>query len=391
MRVDIITHPSGDQLPILLDNDGLPIPTPNEFILSRRTLSTNTLTRNLRELAVLYRWLAQEELDLWSRLRSGKAFTEAEIKGGLVERLRWDQTQGCFAKKIAVSPSTFNQRLSTVSEFIDWCFNVYLVTLPLSDCSYKRIGDQKERVLTWLKKSFKKASPTNKAQQKGLTKQQVKFLVHCLDPESPNLFGRDPAVRFRNYVASMIMLNYGLRPGELLSLRVEDIEFGAISCIRVTRRLPDPNDSRMPRPSIKRNGRILPIDNPVFVRRLDAYIMTWREELESHAEKASDYLILSDEGYPLSQSSITQFFQIIRTKFPNDLPPNLTAKSLRHTFSNSMEQEMRIAGLGEERRKQALAQLRGDSSLESQEVYIAGEIKEQTDLALRSYHRKLLG
>jgi len=59
----------------------------------------------------------------------------------------------------------------------------------------------------------------------------------------------------------MIMLNYGLRPGELLSLRVEDIEFGAISAIRVTRRPPNPNDKRNPRPQIKRNGRVLPIDN----------------------------------------------------------------------------------------------------------------------------------
>lgn len=43
-------YPSGDQLPMLVDNDGLPIPTPNEFIIGRRFLSTNTLIRNLREL-----------------------------------------------------------------------------------------------------------------------------------------------------------------------------------------------------------------------------------------------------------------------------------------------------------------------------------------------------
>ncbi len=62
MKIETITHPSGDQLPILLDSDGLPTPAPNEFILSRRHLSTNTLVRNLRELAVLYRWLKKEAL-----------------------------------------------------------------------------------------------------------------------------------------------------------------------------------------------------------------------------------------------------------------------------------------------------------------------------------------
>jgi len=68
--IETITHPSGDQLPILLDGDGLPIPSPNEFILSRRYLSTNTLVRNLRELAVFYRWLGKS--DLRERILSNK-------------------------------------------------------------------------------------------------------------------------------------------------------------------------------------------------------------------------------------------------------------------------------------------------------------------------------
>ena len=64
MRVETITHPSGDQLPILLDGDGLPIPSPNEFVLSRRNLATSTLLGDLRTLQVLYRWLDQHGIDL---------------------------------------------------------------------------------------------------------------------------------------------------------------------------------------------------------------------------------------------------------------------------------------------------------------------------------------
>jgi hypothetical protein len=56
MKVETITHESGDLLPLLLDSDGMPIPAPNEFIISRRSLSPNTLIRNLRELSVLYLW-----------------------------------------------------------------------------------------------------------------------------------------------------------------------------------------------------------------------------------------------------------------------------------------------------------------------------------------------
>ncbi|MDR8289915.1 site-specific integrase, partial [Acinetobacter baumannii] len=88
-------------------------------------------------------------------------------------------------------------------------------------------------------------------------------------------------LKFRNYISVGLMLFCGLRPGELLSLRVEDVEVGAISAIKVERRAPDPLDSRRPRPQIKRNGRVIPIDNKVLAIALNDYIVTWREELES--------------------------------------------------------------------------------------------------------------
>ena len=48
MFVETIDHPFGDQLPILLDKDGLPIPMAWEFVMIRSSKATNTLVRNLR-------------------------------------------------------------------------------------------------------------------------------------------------------------------------------------------------------------------------------------------------------------------------------------------------------------------------------------------------------
>lgn len=391
MKVEIIDHESGDQLPILLDKDGLPITMPGEFVLGRRALGTNTLVRNLRELSVLFKWLESEGIDIWNRISSGKGFTEAEIRGGLIESLRREQFQSRKVKKLSVSPNTFNQRLTTIRQFFGLYFDIYLGSIAFNDLSYERIRDQKNRTLAWLDSSFISAPPKNVTKQKGLSLTQAKFLVNCLNPESEKRFGLNSAVNFRNYILVMIMLNYGLRPGEVLSLKVEDIEFGAISCIKVVRRPSDVSDTRRPRPKIKRNGRVMPIDDTVFAKHLDEYIMHWRDVLEANAEQESDYLILNDEGRPLSQPSIVQFFQILRSRFPDDLPPNLTAKSLRHTFSSNMEKVLREVGMDEQRRTEALADLRGDSCLSSQEIYIAQEIQEQANAAMRNYHRKLLG
>jgi integrase len=391
MRVEVITHKSGEQIPILLDQDGLPIPTPNEFILGRRSLGTNTLVRNLRELCILYRWLENVQVDIWERIYSGKFFSEAEIKGGMIESLRKEQANNHKVKKLSVKPLTFNQRLMTVRQFLSWCCDVHLSGLALDDLSYERKREQQERLLRWLDSSFINAPPDNVKQRKGLSEAEAQYLTNLLNPDNSNVFGRDSAVRARNYVLTILMLNYGLRPGEALSLRVEDVEFGAISAIRILRRPQDPNDKRRPRPQIKRNGRVMPIDDPHFIKILDRYILQEREVLEAKSDKETDYLILSDEGQPLSQSSVTQFFQILRYRYPDDLPSHLTAKALRHTFSSFMEKSLRALGMEEERRKQALAFLRGDSSLGSQAVYIAQEIEEQACTALKSLHRRLLG
>ena len=255
----------------------------------------------------------------------------------MVETLRQDQSQNRKVKKLSVTPHSFNQRLTTIRQFFGLYFDIYLGSIPFHDIRYKRIRDQKLRTISWLDSSFMNTPPMNASKQKGLTIPQTQFLVSCLDPKSNHLIGINPAVRFRNYVSVMIMLNYGLRSGELLSLKVQDVEFGAISAIIVERRSPDPKDKRRPRPHIKRNGIVLPIDNSIFAKHIDEYIMKWRDQLEMNLNEQSDYLIISDEGYPLSQPSIVQFFQLLRKRFPSELPSNLSAKSLRHTFSSNME------------------------------------------------------
>ncbi|MEO5970659.1 MAG: site-specific integrase [Bdellovibrionia bacterium] len=390
MRVETLTHPTGDQIPILLDETGLPIPTPNEFILGRRALSTSTLVRNLRELAVFYGWLDKKSINLWERIEGGQAFSEAEFKGSLIESLRREQCTKRKVARLAVSPHTFNQRLTTVRQFLSWCFDIHLSTLPLNDIRYDRLRDQQARSLKWLDTSFMSTPPTVQGVSKGLREKEIQVLLECLDPDNPSAVGRNRAVRFRNYISTLIMLYYGLRPGELLSLRVEDIELGAISGIHVRRRSPDSEDTRRPRPRIKRNGRVLPIDDPAFARRLNEYIMTWRDKLEATAAKASEYLILSDEGSPLSQSALNQLYDGLRKGFSEKLPNHLSPKALRHTFSSRMEQTLRKAGMDEDRRRQALAILRGDSSLESQSVYISQEVEEQATRALKNFQKHLL-
>ena len=380
MKVKVVTHPTGEQIPIILDNEGLPVPAPNEYLLSRRDKSTNTLVRNARELSILYKWLYREQIDLRKKLTDPISFNSAQINSVLVEQLRQDRAQSK-----AVSPITFNQRLTTVRQFINWYMSVLISQLPYSSNKFKSLSERKSVFNEWLSGSFISAPPSRKYLKKGLSEEESNFLMNILDPTSIHSFGNNEAVKYRNFISVGLMIYCGLRPGELLSLRVEDITIGSISSVSIVRRKPDLGDTRKPRPQVKRNGRLLPIENLELAKCLNEYIVDLREVLEDKSELESDYLILSDEGEPLSQASITQFFHLLRDKYSQNLPENLSAKSLRHTFSSRMEIAMRQAGLSEQRRREALAHLRGDSSLSSQDVYIAQAVEESAKEALRKY------
>ncbi len=348
MKVEAIDHESGDRLPIILGGDGLPLTTPNEFIMGRRGLSANTLIRNARELGFFHKWLERQKIDLDIKISGTRSFSEAEIKGSLFESLRRDYSNNMKVKKLNVGSGTVNQRLATVRQYLVWYCGVKSGMVANTSSDYEQISKNKDHIVSLIDRCFIQAPPTNKV-EKSLSVRHLQALKSLLDLEVSGAFGKNDAVNCRNYVIVMIMLHYGLRPGEVLSLRVEDIEIGAISSIRVTRRGVDKNDTRKPRPQIKRNGRVLPVDDFNFAKKLDSYISEYRDALSVNAKSDSDYLILSDEGVPLSQSSIVQFFQILRKKYSDKLPSHLSAKTLRHVFSSQMERELRDSGLDEDR------------------------------------------
>ena len=389
MDVEVILHDSGELLPILLDDDGMPIPLPNEFVLSKRNVSSNTLIRNLREIKLLYEWFHIHNIDIYERLIQKKPFTEAEIIGSLVEFLRRDHEKRHKTIKIAVKPDTFNQRLITIKQFLNWYIEVYIGTLPFTSNNYQYYITYKTRLISLLDRCFINSPPTNKSLSKGLSSSEQSNLIKLVKPKKDS---QNP-IEYRNYIMVMLMLSFGLRPGELLSLRVEDIQLGGISSIRVHRRPPDANDKRKQRPKIKRNGRTLSINDKALAKELDIYITKWREMLDQRNQTSIewDYLILNQDGKPLSLASITQYFQILKGKYVELVPPNFSPKTLRHTFSSSMERLLRDAGVEEDNRKKALAYLRGDSSLSSQDVYTFKETELEANKYLGQYQREIFG
>ena len=354
---------------MLLDSQGLPVVMVNEWVLSRKHKSLNTLSNNVQELTPLYVWLESRGEDLLGLIRSGRFWTEA-FTSSLIEYLRRGQRKGKKIAKLAVRPDTFNKRLSTVLNYLKWCFYAVLSDQELGDARREAISKVQERLIYTLKDGYHSKEPSGSEVKKGITATQARFLQDVLDPENTMLVS-SPQTKLRNYLIVSLMLLLGLRPGEVLSLRLGDIEFGALTNVRVRRRKICAEDTRSCPASVKRAGRILVLDYPRLEKLLNSYVMQAREIAVRRANgKSNNFLFLSRDGKPLSESSVQAIFRRVRRAYPEKLPGNLSAKSMRHSFTNGLRRELKFQGRSDDEIRAILMYLRGDTGRESQDTYI---------------------
>lgn len=369
MEIVQVIFPTGERLPMLLDQDGQPVVAVCEWILTRRHRAFSTLSRNTNEIKALYLALHKQRIDLFERIRSARPFREAEITA-LVEHLRRPQSANKKITKLALSPDSSNKRLATSLHHIQWCFDLEILAEATSQQLREKLLENRSKLTMALLDAFQ--SPEGrKHMKKKLTAKQAQFIQDLLDPDGEIKFGRDKRVRLRNFLAIMLLLNLGIRIGELLSLRVRDVQFGAITTIWVRRRGMALSDTRARPARVKRASRPLPLDSPRTAILLDDYLMNEREWFLAHGKrKDNGFLFLSDEGDPLSADSLWQLCAQLRLRYPEELPTNLSPHSFRHTFSDGLYRELRAQGMSEDEIQKILMWLRGDTSPDSQDAYI---------------------
>ncbi|MDO4234093.1 hypothetical protein [Pseudomonas sp.] len=258
MRIEQVILSTGERLPMLVDDDGLPLVHACEWLLSRRLREFATLSRNANELLVAQRWAAKRNLDIYERIRLGRLFSEADLTS-LIEHLGRPQPTSHKVAKLAVSPDTHNKRLSTTQRHLRWYIDELLADPSTSKERAEQLVAQRAKIDKVFLDAHKRTEGDRKF-YKRLTLKQAQFLQDALDPEGTICFGRDARGRLRNFLMVSLLIFLGLRTGELLSLRVHDVHFGAITDITIQRRSMSKIDPRRRPPRVKRLGRKLPID-----------------------------------------------------------------------------------------------------------------------------------
>lgn len=370
--VRTLLAPSGERLPILLDNStGMPVFYPNLYVLTelRQTnRASATIERALRELSVLFDYLVDIGVDLNKRMREGWLFFPGEIDG-LARHCRHSiKSSNVVASTCTVtlkhkrkhslqtvSHVTAANRLRTIHAYLSW-----LIVLRMSYTGQHDIrsalAQVKENVLPTLKARIPAAKGRNiLGLRQGLHPEILDRLLQAVDPTYPNNPWKSEFSRQRNALIVCWLLMLGVRRGELLNVKISDIDFRKNE-VTIARRADDPGDPRRAQPKVKTRDRILPLSSELAAQT-HKYIIQDRRKIYGAAKH--EYVFVAEHtGYPMSIPTLSKVFQTLKFKIC-DLPADLSPHVLRHTWNDEFSRQIDRNKIGEAREEQMRNYLMG--------------------------------
>lgn len=349
-RIKLVRFDGGERFPVLcLQQDGMPVHSANLWVLTElRTanLSTSTLQQALRSLMVLFIVFDELKIDLSARLRDGQFLTVGDIEA-IVGACKLPITAG-DRKKIGngkfvspwstsgfstpkIHPGTIAIRLLYIARYLDWIATDHLLKTGAGNPHFSGVEKLRELVSTAIKARIPSVQRlSNVTPREGLTEQMVSLLQQVVAPEFEHNPWSHEFVRQRNYLMIRWLLSLGVRRGELLGVKISDINFQTNEVL-IARRADDPADPRLRQPNAKTSGRLLALDAEL-VALTRAYVMSIRRNVTG--SRKHEYLwVAGGSGKPLSLAALNKVFITLRQHCP-ELPENICPHLLRHTWND---------------------------------------------------------
>ncbi|HEX2810216.1 MAG TPA: tyrosine-type recombinase/integrase [Kineosporiaceae bacterium] len=314
----------------LLDGNGVPVEVVSGFLryLTARACSPNTVTSYAYDLLHLWRFLDQHGV-AWADLRPAATldlleFLRSEPSRTKAQRPGLTSVDGSGAPKL--SPATVNRILTAVAAFYDWAIAAELFDgrHPIErrpDPSWRRVSDRH--------RPFVGVASRRPAQRRTLAvRQPIRLPRPLSDEQVAALLAR--LVCLRDRAICLLMLQGGLRPGEVLGLHLEDIAYGRR---RVTVRVRDDHPRGVRAKS--RAERTVDLFEPEALAAVSDYVLRDRPP---DAESRLVFLVggrgrRRDE--PLSYPALARLFARAALR-AGIRAPWVTPHALRHTHATRM-------------------------------------------------------
>lgn len=342
-----IVGASGERLKLLIDSaSGVPLFYPNLYITSQirgGSKSVATIQSFITSMKVLYswsveysihiedRWVSGEWLKVWEidSLRDHCSLTLRSAAVRPTKVINIKQVKGKISRTVD-SPTKY-VRMSFIAEYLKWLAEV--MGAGKSDKQHKADIEA-------MYKNIKAHRPKKKRrteiarEDKGLNPELLQEVLEVSKPGHENNPYHGYSLQVRN--ASIIaLLHYlGIRRGELLNLRVDDVDFVANE-IRIVRRADSALDQRVYQPLVKTEERVLPISDKL-AERLGKYVTKIRSQYPR--ARKHPYLFVTQkngphQGNPLSNSGFGKLMSALQSVA--DSFSQVHAHAFRHSWNYS--------------------------------------------------------
>ena len=394
LRVQLVVFSNGERCPMLIDGaTGIPLFDPTVWTLTTyRRRSASTMEQALRGAMLIHLFCARRGIDLAERVQTGTFFDSCELDDLEREAARpvrvlaessalmmtadgdkASQTRATsplkrnhtgflrrlpsVAQLTSVDRRTTGVRLYYLREYIKWLGDrqSFMIgrdaegNIEVDRCR-KSYSAALEKICVAL--TTRSGGVSGKSKRLALSPQQRKELLRVTDPDFTDNPWRDPFVRLRNHLIILTFLCTGMRRGELLSLKVRQIEM-PLKRVSIVRNQDDKADPRRRQPAVKTYGRMVPLGHDL-IALTHCYI---RERARIGSARKHGFLMVSETGRPLSLSALTLIFDDLRRAFPTLGP--VTAHVLRHTWNEQFSDDADEIGMDPDEERRVRIELMG--------------------------------
>lgn len=323
----------GERFSVLVDEEGIPLFYPTLFAtwtLRASSHAANSITNTLNALKALYAWEARLGVDLESTFTHGVLLDHNQIRDlcdFLQRSLESEQpakvTQIRHRAKV-VGSTVHYFRISTAAQYLQ--FLAHRVAPHLAD---EVVNKMVETI-----KAHRPSKPNRSSTDRDelhLSDDVFHAIEAALQPGSPDNPATDGGVQLRNALMYFLLKLTGIRRGELLNLRISDINFGD-NTMAVVRRPDSTLDTRKHQPTAKTRPRRFRVV-PALVEKIASYVKDVRRKVPG--ARRHDYLFVTHkagptQGAPLSIGAFSKWMGRISDVVEN---AGFHAHALRHNWN----------------------------------------------------------
>lgn len=354
---------SGERLALLIDAaSGGPLFDPTVFVVSEfraRNRSNATIDQVLRALKVFLLFCRARDIDLDKRMLEGELLQLGEVDDLVaicrypmadVEALVSANSRATTPRKteVVISLERFRKRqakgppqiagdsaalrIRYIRQYIEWLANRSILSKGDRNRSRELLICARDTVTEALDARVPSGKSLNGGQERlALDDRDQARLWKIIEPDSSENPWKGSHSRVRNELMIRWLMGLGIRRGELLGLKISDLNFRTNE-VFIARRADDPDDPRTNQPNAKTADRYLPISKDLAARTR-RYIIEHRRQYPM--ARKHEFLFIANGGAPLSMRGLNKIFEVMGAAHP-DLPrvfPHLLRHTNNHNFS----------------------------------------------------------